>query len=168
MSDSNLAPAGGAASVDSTARGGDFTATLEIKVSPQSVFDALITPADLTNWWTPASGSGTSAGELVFRFGDLRANCHVDDAEPASRVRWTVLLCEPVPDWVRTNIAFDLTPVEGGGTRLDFRHHGLTSQLECFEMCSSGWTRHLGSLLTYLEAGHGNPSNPGTNERDLD
>jgi uncharacterized protein YndB with AHSA1/START domain len=160
MSDGNLNTESSTSFVNSTRAGGDFQAVLTINATPDAVFNAFTLPADLTNWWTPASGVGTTGGELVFHFGDQRIFCQVDDAERPSRVRWSVLLCEPAPDWLGTKIAIDLSATDDGGTRVDFRHHGLTPQLECFEMCQNGWTHHLGDLINSLEAGNGNPSVP--------
>jgi uncharacterized protein YndB with AHSA1/START domain len=163
MNDSNLKTEPSTSFVNSTKEGGDFQAVLTIKATPDAVFNAFTNPADLTNWWTPASGVGTTGGELVFRFGDQRLFCRVDDAERPSRVRWSVLRCEPVPDWLGTEIAVDLSPTGDGGTCIDFRHHGLTPQLECFEMCQNGWTHHLGDLINAFEAGNGIPSVPEAN-----
>ena len=48
----------------------------------------------------------------------------------------------------------------GAGTELRFRHHGLTPQLECFEMCLAGWTHYLASLVDYVDRGTGTPNPP--------
>lgn len=130
----------------------DFQAILNVTASPDDVYEAVINPEAITVWWVPISGIGTAGGDLVFRFGDMRADMHVADAERPARVRWNVLTCEPIPDWVGTHITFDITPTGDGGTRLVFRHNGLTPQLECFGICENGWTEHLGDLINYVEA----------------
>jgi hypothetical protein len=58
---------------------------------------------------------------------------------------------------VGTTIIFEVTPAESGGTRIDFRHHGLTSQLECFDTCRQGWEQNLPSLVSYVDTGKGRP-----------
>jgi uncharacterized protein YndB with AHSA1/START domain len=132
---------------------GDFTATMTINASADRVFDALIDPAAISKWWVTASGGGEAGDELVIHFGNTRAIFHVAEAQRAARARWEVLDCEVEHDWDGTTIIFDLSPVDGDTTRLDFRHHGLTTQLECFESCQSGWTLYLGHLVNYVEAG---------------
>jgi hypothetical protein len=92
--------------------------------------------------------------------GDLEVVMKVEVADRPSRVRWDVLVCEPVPDWVGTSITFDLEAV-GAGTELHFRHHGLNPGLECFEMCNAGWARHLASLVNCVDRGAGSPNGAG-------
>lgn len=131
----------------------DFQAILNFTASPDDVYEAVISPAAITVWWVPTSGIGTAGGDLVFRFGDMKADMHVEEAERPSRVRWNVLTCEPIPDWAGTYITFDIAPAGDGGTRLVFRHYGLTPQLECFDMCQNGWTEHLSHLVDHVETG---------------
>jgi len=42
-------------------------------------------------------------------------------------------------------------------SELEFRHHGLTNELDCIEMCTQGWDHYLASLRDYVETGRGNP-----------
>jgi hypothetical protein len=43
-------------------------------------------------------------------------------------------------------------------TELRFRHEGLTSELDCIEMCTRGWDHFIASLGRYVETGHGMPN----------
>ena len=45
-----------------------------------------------------------------------------------------------------------------GATELHFRHHGLTPQLECFDMCHEGWTHYVASLVAYVEPARASPT----------
>ena len=89
--------------------------------------------------------------------GDSEVVMFVEEAERPSRVRWSVLVCEPASDWVGTSITFDIQPVDTG-SELHFRHHGLNPSLECFEMCNAGWTHYLPSLVDYVDLGAGSPN----------
>ena len=72
-----------------------------------------------------------------------------------------MLVCEAASDWVGTSITFDLEQAgAGAGTELRFQHHGLNADLECFETCQAGWTRHLASLVDYVDRGTGTPNPP--------
>jgi len=142
----------------------DFRSTRTFAAAPDAVFSALTDIDALTGWWSPAGG-GAKAGEtLRFLMGDHEVVMLVDEADRPSRVRWSVLVCEPIPDWVGTSITFDLEPV-GAGTKLLFHHHGLNPSLECFEMCNAGWNQYLPSLVAYVDRGAGSPIAPADVER---
>jgi uncharacterized protein YndB with AHSA1/START domain len=142
-----------------TATTDDFRSTKTFAAAPDAVFSALTDIDALTGWWTPAAG-GADAGEtLRFLMGDQEVVMRVDESDRPSLVRWSVLVCEPAPDWVGTAIIFDLVPV-GTGTELRFHHHGLNPSLECFENCQAGWTHFLASLVDYVDRGAGSPNPP--------
>jgi len=157
MTDTGFTSSAGASSVLDA----DFEATMSFQAPADAVFDALTTPSSLVRWWTSwttISGSGLAGGELTFVFGDDRLVMRVDQAERPSVVRWTALASfEPVQDWVGTTISFDVSPTETGGSRLHFRHRGLTPRLECFNTCRKGWEQYLPSLVDYVDSGQGNP-----------
>ena len=135
----------------------DFESSRVFAAAPDAVFDAITTPAGITAWWTPATGSGLEGGELRFAFPNLELLARVDRADRPSAVRWAVLECG-MEDWVGTTISFELAPAAEGGTRLEFRHIGLTPQLECFDQCNAGWTFYLSSLVDYVDTGVGRPN----------
>ncbi|MEV4596590.1 SRPBCC domain-containing protein [Amycolatopsis sp. NPDC049253] len=136
----------------------DYQRTLSVDAAPGTVFDALTTVAGLGAWWTRVTGSGDAGGELRFFFSHPDpCVMRVDEATRPSVVRWTVTSCDFLPDWVGTRPAFTLVPVDGT-TELRFRHHGLTAQLDCIDMCTSGWNHFTESLRAYAESGVGMPS----------
>ena len=137
----------------------DFQAMKTFTSHPGTVFSALTDIDALTSWWVPAAG-GADAGEtLRFLFGNGELVLLVGEADRSIRVRWDVLACEPVPDWVGTSIFFDLVPA-GTGTELHFRHQGLNPGLECFDDCHAGWTHYLASLVDFVDQGAGSPGAP--------
>jgi uncharacterized protein YndB with AHSA1/START domain len=141
---------------------GDYTGTALFESPADAVFDALTKAESLTGWWMDASGSGLDGGSLTFRWDAAGALVmRVDAAERAKLVEWTVLASEPINDWVGTRVRFELSETEAGGSRLDFRHVGLTPQLECFDMCRQGWDHYLPSLVGYVDRGQGNRRPPG-------
>lgn len=140
-----------------TATTHDYQRTVHIEAPAEAVFAALTTTSGVSGWWMPASGSGTAGGELRLAFPPGPGEFAVEVAEPAHRVVWRVLTCDFLPDWVGTRIHFTLRPGDGGGTVLDFRHEGLTPQLECFDQCRQGWDFYLPSLRDYLDTGTGRP-----------
>jgi uncharacterized protein YndB with AHSA1/START domain len=136
----------------------DYQKTLRVQAPPDTLFDALTIASGLSAWWTPAAGSGDTGGELQFLMSAPDPLLiHVDEATRSTSVRWSVVECSFEPDWVRTRPTFTITPVEGGASELEFRHHGLTNELDCIEMCTRGWDHYLASLRDYVETGRGSP-----------
>lgn len=137
----------------------DYQKTIRLQASASEVFDALTTLTSLSSWWTRATGSGKAGGELRFFFDSPTDACvmRVDRADSATLVEWTVTECAFLPDWVGTRPTFTITPIEDDGSELHFRHHGLTPELECIEMCTLGWNSYLASLRQHVESGQGSP-----------
>jgi uncharacterized protein YndB with AHSA1/START domain len=137
--------------------GADYQTTIRIAADPEALFDALTDVAALSAWWVAATGSGEAGGELHFQMSFPEPLVvHVDEATPAT-VRWHVTACDFEPDWVGTRPTFTITPLDGETVELQFRHHGLTSELECIENCTNGWNHYIGSLRQYVESGQGSP-----------
>jgi uncharacterized protein YndB with AHSA1/START domain len=143
---------------DRTETSQDFVSTKAFRAPPESVLAALRTVEGITDWWGPTTGSAEVEGtfEVSFAEHEQVIVLHVEPAEEG-KVVWTVEETPRTPEWVGTTIVFDVT-ASGDGTALHFRHHGLTPQLECFDMCHAGWTHYLSSLVSYADTGQGQPS----------
>jgi uncharacterized protein YndB with AHSA1/START domain len=136
----------------------DYQATIQVKASPAALFDALTTASGLAAWWNPATGSGEAGGELRFIMNAPEPLViHVDEATKPTSVRWTVVDCPFLPDWVGTRPTFTITSVDAATCELHFHHHGLHRELECIDMCTRSWDHYMTSLRDYVEAGRGSP-----------
>jgi hypothetical protein len=102
------------------------------------VYDAAARPAGPNGWWTTSGDTPTRPGAL------LRLNWSGDDHE-----------------WVGTTLSFRFS-AEDGGTRLEFRHHGLVPELECFAVCDRGWDFFLRRSGVAQAGRGGRPSRPGS------
>ncbi len=142
-----------------------YQSTKTFQSGSGAVFDALTSAGAIAGWWAPATGSGAAGGEITLIFGGQEVRIRVDETDRPARVCWTVLVSEPLPDWAGTTITFDIAPAADGSAVLHFTHHGLTPQLECFSMCSAGWTQYLASLVDYVDRDGGNAFGSATDER---
>jgi len=136
----------------------DYQKTILVNSHPETLFDALTTLSGLAAWWTHATGSGETGGELRFYF-DPPEPCvmRVDQATRPTSVRWTVIECDFLPDCVGTWPTIPIARVGGGGSELQFHHYGLTAELDCIDECTRGWDHFLASLRQYVEVGRGMP-----------
>ena len=137
----------------------DYANQVHLSASPERVFEILTTAAEFASWWAPATGSAAEAGELRITFDGIEDPLvlQVKQATRSSTVIWDVESCAFLPDWVATTPAFTLSRSSAGGCDLEFRHEGLSPQLECYDMCRAGWDQYLPSLRAYLETGTGHP-----------
>ncbi len=88
----------------------DYQQTVRVKASPSVLFDALTTASALSAWWSPATGSGDTNGELQFVMNVTEPlNIHVDEATRPTTVRWSVTECSFLPDWIGTRPVFTIT-----------------------------------------------------------
>ncbi|WP_406274314.1 hypothetical protein OH799_00910 [Nocardia sp. NBC_00881] len=64
-------------------------------------------------------------------------------------------------EWNGTTISFDIAEKDGK-TEINFTHHGLVSEYECYGACSEGWTHYItNSLRDLITAGTGQPNGKG-------
>ena len=143
-----------------------YRTTVRIDAPADVVFDALTTAEGLTTWWSPATGSGRTGGELRFPMvaGQPPLLIRVDEATRPTTVRWTVVECTFMEDWVGTRPTFTVAPIDEG-CELTFEHVGLTDELECKDMCSRSWDHFVRTSLR--EVAEGGPGAPNRSPRDL-
>lgn len=131
-----------------------YTKTLTIAATPEEVFAALTNPDQVTAWWNAkcATGSGETGGELRITFGseERPTVIRVLAAHRPDVVVWEVTCSPLIPDWEGTRPTFTMAAT-ADGCRLDFTHHGLVPNLECFELCNVDWGRFLVSLGAHAE-----------------
>lgn len=137
----------------------DFQRTKTFDSAPEVVLEALRSTDRIAGWWGSTTGSAAEGDTFEVAFGEPRIVIIAASVD-ARRVEWNVKRAAHTPEWDGTTIVFELEPA-GAGTELRFRHHGLTPQFECFDMCNEGWTHYLGSLVDYVDRGAGRPDRHG-------
>ena len=143
-----------------------YHSDLLINAPAADVYKALTTPEGLQSWWTKTCEIGTQVGaESTFHFGKTFKVMRIEALNPDVKVAWQCIdshihapgLLTRTNEWIGTSIAFNLEPQFASSTLLKFDHFGLVPEVECFEVCSSGWDQFLGSLKEYAETGKGRP-----------
>jgi uncharacterized protein YndB with AHSA1/START domain len=145
----------------------NYCTTIRIDAPADTVFEMITTPEALAAWWSPVTGSGRAGGDLRFPMVSDQPPLliHVDDATRPTSVRWTVVECTFMEDWVGTQPTFTITPIGEGACELTFEHVGLTDALECKDMCSRSWDHFVRTSLR--ELAEGGPGAPNRSPRDL-
>lgn len=140
----------------------DFTVTMLVDQAPNEVFNAV---NNVRGWWSETlEGETHQAGdEFVYRYQDLHySRQRLTEVVPDKKVVWLVtdshlsFLEDDPEEWTGTRISFEITP-KNNQTELRFIHQGLVSEKECFDACSSAWTKYLKSLQDLITTGKGHP-----------
>ncbi len=146
----------------------DFKVHIRFSVPAAHLFAAVATAEGASNWWTRQCEVGESAGgEASFRYPKVGffAVMRIVHRESPRLLEWECIDSQhpastglsDLRDWTGTRIRFEIRPVDGNRSELDFTHFGLMD-LECREICSGGWSFFLNdSLRGYLEKGKGQP-----------
>ncbi len=143
----------------------DFHFETRISRPPADVYAALTTKPGIQGWWTPDCDVPADVGEqLKVRFGEMYHTYEIESLVADTEVCWKCVEhfhnlpgLTKFDEWIGTRLQFLLTPEEAG-TKLAFKHEGLTPELDCYSHCSERWPFFLGvSLKEYVETGAGQP-----------
>ena len=107
----------------SASTGTDYRTTVRVDAPADVVFDRVTSAEALTAWWSPVTGSGLTGGELRFPMvaDQPPLLIRVDEATRPAIVRWTVLECTFMQDWVGTQPTFTITGARRRLVRTDLR-----------------------------------------------
>jgi len=143
---------------------GNFTTNVILQVKDGLIYDGLT--HQISQWWTETfEGSAHEEGQtFTIRFGSqVYKTMIVEKLIKNRNVIWRVEdalidLDELVNkrEWINTCIIWDILPTSNG-TSLTITHIGLTPEIECYELCTSGWQSFLYSLDKFLTTGVGTP-----------
>jgi len=133
----------------------DILHELKIKAPADNLYRALVDKEGLSGWWIPGVVTQSKVGSIAeIPFGDAVLKLKIERLEPGKNVTWSVV--EGVPDWTKTQITWDLTPVDGG-TNVLFGHRRFASTEGRFAQFNISWAWHIISLKDYAETGKGDP-----------
>ena len=129
-----------------------------IRSNPSVVFRAISTHKGIQGWWTVDNQIDPKLGGIAeFIFGDRYHNkMEITEYTESKKMTWHCL--EGDPEWIGTDISFDLEEKDGD-TVLRFTHvwREIT---EFYANCNFQWGKYLLSLKNYCETGTGSPFNP--------
>src|SRR5450432_4108133 len=136
----------------------DFISSISARISADQ---AIIRICNVPQWWgITFSGSSEKQNDkfIVKMGGDSFFNFIVEELIPGKRVIWLVTDCNmpwyaDKKEWANTRLIFEVTE-NNGLTDLNFKHEGLTPEVECYNDCAPGWTHWIKtSLFSYFTIG---------------
>lgn len=144
----------------------DFTTTILVDQTPEEVFNAII---NVREWWSEEIEGDTEKlnDEFTYHYEDVhRCKMKLVDVIPNGLVVWRVMdnyfkFTQDKSEWKDNKIIFEIKQEEGK-TKLQFTQLGLTSEYECFDICSNAWTHYIReSLFSLITTGKGMPNATG-------
>ncbi|MHB8206558.1 SRPBCC family protein [Mucilaginibacter sp.] len=138
----------------------DFDISISAKISAGEAIKKI---NNVPAWWgVTFSGSSEKQDDkfIIKMGGESFFNFTVAELIPGKKVVWLVTDCNmpwyaDKKEWANTRLIFDLTE-NNGVTDLNFKHEGLTPEVECYKDCAPGWTHWIKtSLLSYFTTGKG-------------
>lgn len=144
----------------------NYSKSVDVTATPEKVYKAITEQID--RWWTTKTNQATVVNDhLRVEFeGKGFAAMKVIKAIPNQSLTWEVLdACmghkeqTKKDEWVGSYIQWLIQP-QDNGCRIEMVHQGLTSELECWDVCFKGWNYFLGSLKSFLDTGEGTPFSP--------
>jgi hypothetical protein len=138
----------------------DFNSSISAKISADEAIEKI---SNVPEWWgVTFTGSAEKQNDkfTIKMGGESFFNFTVAELIPGKRIVWLVEDCNmpwysDKKEWADTRLIFDLME-NNGVTELNFRHEGLTPEVECYKDCESGWTHWIQtSLFSYFTTGKG-------------
>jgi len=140
----------------------ELVTDIQIDASPDRVFEALVDPAQVPQWWGQAGIYRCTAFEIDRRVGGTWQCSGVGGDGSAFTISGKILEIDPPrvlaytwkATWTgafTTAVRWELTPA-GGGTRVRVRHTGLAAKPELAQSYR-GWPRMLGWLQRFIQHG---------------
>jgi Activator of Hsp90 ATPase homolog 1-like protein len=138
----------------------DFNSSISANISAGEAVKKI---SHLPDWWgVQFTGSSEKQNDqfTIKMGGDSFFNFTVTELIPGKRVVWLVTDCNmpwysDKKEWANTKLIFDLCE-NNGVTEVNFKHEGLTPDIECYKDCERGWTHWIKtSLFSYFTTGKG-------------
>jgi len=125
-----------------------------INAPVEKVYEVLTTESGLAEVWTQELTFAAQLGAVnEFKFGDeAPTKMKITELVKNEKMGWHCT--DSDPEWVGTNISFDLNQL-GGKTSITLRHKDWKSVTEFYRFCNYNWAIFLLSLKQYCEEGKG-------------
>ncbi len=129
-----------------------------LDADPGSVYKALSTSEGVNGWWSNHTEGPDGVGstmKVAFPDAPMTFDFQVAEDVPGERVAWRCLAGPP--EWIGTDIAFDIEADVEGNTSVLFSHDGWATTEESFPFIAYSWAQILPRLKKLVETGEKNP-----------
>ena len=141
----------------------DFATIILVDQTQEEVFKAI----NNVRWWWSEEIEGRTdepGAEFLYRYKDVHfSKMKIVEMIPNEKIVWFVKdnyfnFTEDKTEWKGTKIVFEISK-KGNKTHLQFTHHGLVPEYECYDACREGWSNYINkSLFNLITTGQGEPN----------
>jgi hypothetical protein len=129
-----------------------------VEAEPKVIYDALATTEGVTGWWSNHTEGPDGVGstmKVAFPDAPITFDFEVVGETPGERVAWRCLAGPP--EWVGTEVAFDIQTDVDDNTSVLFAHDGWATTEDSFPFIAYSWAQILPRLKSLAETGTRTP-----------
>jgi uncharacterized protein YndB with AHSA1/START domain len=129
-----------------------------VEAEAKEVFEAVATSQGVNGWWsnhTEGPGGEGSTMRVAFPDAPMTFDFRVTEETVGERVRWNCLAGPP--EWVGTDIVFEIQSDDEGHRSVLFSHDGWATTGGSFPFIAYSWAQILPRLKKLSETGERNP-----------
>lgn len=131
---------------------------MPVDAEPKTAYEALATSDGVNGWWSNHTEGPDGVGstmKVAFPDAPMTFDFEVTEDIPGERVAWRCLAGPP--EWIGTDISFDIEADAEGNTSVLFSHDGWATTEESFPFIAYSWAQILPRLKKLVETGERNP-----------
>ena len=129
-----------------------------VDTEPRAAYEAVATTQGVNGWWSNHTHGPDGVGSTMqvgLPDAPMTFDFEVTEDAPQSRVRWRCLAGPP--EWLGTDIGFDVQTDDHGQTSVLFSHDGWKTTQESFPFIAYSWAQILPRLKQHAEGRGPNP-----------
>ena len=129
-----------------------------VDAEAKQVYDCVATSEGVNGWWSNHTEGPDGVGSTIkvsFPDAPMTFDFEVSEDAPGERVAWRCLAGPP--EWIGTDITFDIQSDAEGNNSFLFSHDGWGTTEESFPFIAFSWAQILPRLKKLSESGERDP-----------
>jgi uncharacterized protein YndB with AHSA1/START domain len=131
---------------------------MPVDAKPKAVYESLATSEGINGWWSNHTEGPDGVGSTMkvsFPDAPITFDFEVTEETPDERVAWHCLAGPP--EWIGTDLSFDIQTDADGNASVLFSQDGWASTKESFPFIAYSWAQILPRLKKLAETGKRDP-----------
>lgn len=131
---------------------------MPVDAEPNEIYDKVATSEGVNGWWSNHTDGPNGLGSTMkvsFPDAPITFDFEVTEEVQAERVAWRCLAGPP--EWIGTDVSFDIQSGADGDTSVLFAQDGWATTEESFPFIAYSWAQILPRLKRLAESGERDP-----------